>query len=284
MDSDVPLNRDEAARLAEDAVDAEARQRATSIYPDQGAEMEVRPSLNALQVIRLLAAAPAVEPAAGPDGAGIDDFARRYAASRGLAYPQERQPAWRDPGPWFLATLNITRSRGLMTGGAGSGQSAEVWYAEGARLGRGGSRDQWIVARYLIMQAHRAGSVAVAVRRKRGLGRPGPPSGLTGIPRGLPPASVGDVRFRLRYAVAAAAGTRSAARAPGPGACSRTTSPPGCSTSPTATAAPRPPASSCRAACCASTRRAGRRRRTPWTPSASARPASRPRSSRPPAT
>ena len=61
--------------------------------------MEVRPSLNALQVIRLLAAAPAVEPAAGPDGAGIDDFARRYAASRGLAYPQERQPAWRDPAP-----------------------------------------------------------------------------------------------------------------------------------------------------------------------------------------
>ena len=143
VDSDVPLTRDEASRLAEQAIDAEARRRMASVYPVDGAEMEVRPSLNVLQVIRLLELAPPVESATGPDGAGVDDFARRYAASRGLTYPDEREPAWRDPGPWFLATLNIPRSQGLIVGGVGDGPVAELGTkARGvaaARHGSGGS-------------------------------------------------------------------------------------------------------------------------------------------------
>jgi hypothetical protein len=115
----------------------------------------------------------------------VNDFARRYAASRGLTYPDEREPAWRDPGPWFLATLNIARSQGLMMGGVGGGPVAEVWYAQGARRGRGESRERWIVARYVIAQARRAGGITVAVRRNRGLARGGPPLGMTEVPRGL---------------------------------------------------------------------------------------------------
>jgi hypothetical protein len=204
--SDVPPTRDEARRLAQDAVDSEARRRMASIYPNDGAEMEARPSLNDLRVIRLLEVAPAVEPATGPDGAAVDDFARRYAASRGLTYPDEREPAWRDPGPWFLAALNITRSHGLMVGGVGAGPAAEVWYAESARRRRGGARERWIVARYAIMQARRAGGIAVAVRRNRGLVRAGPPRGTTEVPRGLTEVSAGDDQFEQRYLVAAAGG------------------------------------------------------------------------------
>jgi hypothetical protein len=206
VDSDVPLTRDEASRLAEQAIDAEARRRIASVYPVDGAEMEVRPSLNLLRVIRLLELAPPVESATRPDGAGVDDFARRYAASRGLTYPDEREPAWRDPGPWFLATLNIPRSRGLMVGGVGDGPVAEVWYAQGARRGRGASRERWIVARYVIPQARRAGGIAVAVRRKRGLVRGGPPLGMTEVPRGLTEVAAGDEEFGQRYVAAAAGG------------------------------------------------------------------------------
>jgi hypothetical protein len=206
VDSDVPLTRDEASRLAEQAIDAEARRRMVSVYPVDGAEMEVRPSLNMLQVIRLLELAPPVEGATGPDGTGVDDFARRYAASRGLTYPDERAPAWRDPGPWFLATLNITRSHGLVAGGVGGGPLAEVWCAQGARRGRGESRERWIVARCVIPQARRAGGIAVAVRRKRGLVRGGPPLGLTEVPRGLTEVVAGDEQFGRRYVAAAAGG------------------------------------------------------------------------------
>jgi hypothetical protein len=204
--SDVPPTRDEAWRLAQDAVDAEARRRMASIYPNDGAETQARPSLNTLRVIRLLEMAPAVESATGPDGAAVNDFARRYAASRGLTYPDEREPAWRDPGPWFLATLNITRSHGLMVGGVGVGPAAEVWYAESARRRREGARERWIVARYVITQARRAGGIAVAVRRKRGLVRAGPPRGTTEVPRGLTEVSAGDEQFGQRYLVAAAGG------------------------------------------------------------------------------
>src|SRR5262249_14605987 len=132
-----------------------------------------------------------------------DDFARRYAASRRLAYPDQREPAWRDPGPWFLATLNITRAHGLMAGGVGDGPAAEVWYAEGAR-GRGGARERWLVARSVIMQARRAGGIAVAVRKRRL--SPGPPPGLTALPRGLRAVRAGGPRFGERYAAGAAGG------------------------------------------------------------------------------
>jgi hypothetical protein len=204
VDSDVPLTRDEAGRLAEQAIEAAARRRMAALYPNDEAELEVRPSLQVLQVLRLLEPASPVESATGPDGAEVEDFARRYAASRGLTYPDERAPAWRDPGPWFLATLNITRSQGLMVGGGG-GPVAEVWFAEGARRGRGESRERWIVARYVIPQARRAGGIAVAVRRRRGLVRGGPPPGMTEIPRGLT-AVAADEQFGQRYAAAAAGG------------------------------------------------------------------------------
>jgi hypothetical protein len=206
VDSDVPLSREEAQRLAEEAIDAEARRRVASIYPDDGAEMEVRPSLNTLRVIRLLEVAPPVGPATGPDGPGMDDFARRYAASRGLAYPEHREQAWRDPGPWFLSSLDITRSHGLMAGGVGSGPAGEAWWAESAIRDRDGSRERWIVARYVIPQARRAGGIALAVRRKRGLVHGGPPNRLTDVPRGLEEVVANDEQFGQLYLVAAAGG------------------------------------------------------------------------------
>jgi hypothetical protein len=209
VDSDVPLTRQEAQRLGEDAIHAEARQRMALIYPADGAEMEVRPSLSLLQVIRLLQMAPPVAPAAGPDGreldgAAVDDFARRYAASRALAYPDDREPAWRDPGPWFLSSLDITRSHGLMADGLGGGPVGEVWYAQSATRALGGTRERWIVARYVIMQARRAGGIAVAVRRGRGLVHGGPPQAMTEVPRGLIEVAADDEQFGQRYLVAAA--------------------------------------------------------------------------------
>ena len=60
-DSDNPLTRYEAQRIAEGAIDADARQRAISIFPLEGNEIEVRPSLSSLQVIRLLDQVPAPE-------------------------------------------------------------------------------------------------------------------------------------------------------------------------------------------------------------------------------
>jgi len=182
-----------------------------AVYPDGGADMEVRPSLSKLQVIRLLEAAPSVEPAtsltdADADGSAVDEFARRYAASRRLTCPENREPAWRDPGPWFLSTLDITRSHGLMAGAVPGHPSGEAWYAEDAVRGRGGSRERWIVARYLMPQADRAGGIAIAVRRKRGLPGGGLPPGMTEIPRGLPEVTAGGRQFGQRYVVGAAGG------------------------------------------------------------------------------
>ncbi|HUN35217.1 MAG TPA: hypothetical protein VMU95_24720 [Trebonia sp.] len=222
VDSDVPLTRAEAQRLAEDAIAVEARQRMASMYPVDGGEMEARPSLNALLVTRLLEVAPAVGPvvrpdAAGLDGAGLDgavldgagsdgqrlegqrldgravnDFARRYAASRDLTYCGDRNPLWHDPRPWFLASLDVTRTYGLTVGSVAGSPSGEVWYAQDAVRGRGGSRARWTVACFLLPQADRAGGIALAVRRRR-LVRSGPrhrlpgglPRGLTEVPRGL---------------------------------------------------------------------------------------------------
>ena len=60
------LSREEAQRMAESAIDADARQRMAAIYPlREIGEDDVRPSLNSLEVIRLLCPAPAVQPAAG---------------------------------------------------------------------------------------------------------------------------------------------------------------------------------------------------------------------------
>lgn len=65
VDSDVPLTREEAQRLAESAVEADAKRRIGSLDPGDGGEMEVHPSLSCLQVIRLLARAPQVVPSSG---------------------------------------------------------------------------------------------------------------------------------------------------------------------------------------------------------------------------
>jgi len=197
VDSDVPLPREEAQRLAEDAIDADARRQIALIYPNDGSEMEVRPSLSSLSVIRLLDLAPPVAPATSLTGPALDEFAQRYAASRGLT-PDDRGPAWRDPGPWFLATTDITRSRGPLRGTLGGGPFGEFWYAEGAVQGPRRSREQWAVARYESMQARRAGGIACMPRqwpRTAGI-----------LPRGLLAIATGDDAFDKLFAVGAAGG------------------------------------------------------------------------------
>jgi hypothetical protein len=97
-----------------------------------------------------------------------------------------------------------------MRGGIGGGPDGELWYAEEAVRGQGGSRERWIVARYEIPQARRAGGISCAVRRRRSisvhnlsvLGRlqDGP------VPRGLTEAPTGDAQFDQRYMVGAAGG------------------------------------------------------------------------------
>lgn len=206
VESDVPLPRQEAQRLVEPAVEAKARSRLAQMFPGDTAEAGVRPSLTALRVTRLLEVAPVVEPATGPTGAAVDDFGRRYAASRGLTCPVERDAGWRDPGPWFLASLNSTRSHALMVGGVAGGLAAEVWYAESARQRWDGPRKRWVVARYVLPEARGAGGIAVVVRRGRRFTRGGAPRGLTQMPRGLAEVQADDEQFARRYVVAAGAG------------------------------------------------------------------------------
>ena len=150
-------------------------------------------------------APPLVDPVAELTRPALEGLAQRYAASRGLACLTEGFPTWRDPGPWFLSSLDITRSFGLIQGGIGGGPDGELWYAEGAVRGPGGSRQQWIVARYEIIQGRRAGGIACAVRRGHslpvlGILQDGP------LPRGLTEASTGDEQFDQRYVVGAAGG------------------------------------------------------------------------------
>jgi hypothetical protein len=150
-------------------------------------------------------APPPVDPAAELTRPALEGLARRYAASRELAFLTEGTPAWRDPGPWFLSSLDITRSFGLMWGGIGGGPDGELWYAEEAVRGPGGSRERWIVARYEIAQARRAGAIACAVRRKHNLAvlsllQDGP------LPRGLTEAPTGDEQFDQRYVVGTGGG------------------------------------------------------------------------------
>jgi hypothetical protein len=231
-DSDSPLTRDEAQRIAEEAIDADARRRMASIYPVDGSEMEVRPSLNFLEVIRLLEAPSAeavpaeavpaeavpaekeapVDPAAELSRPALEGFAKQYAASRGLAWvPESSTSAWRDPGPWFLSSLDITRSFGLARGSIGDGPDGELWYAEDAVRGPGGSRRRWIVARYEISQARRAGAISCTVRRKHNLSvHNHSPLGLLQddgpLPRGLTETPTGDEPFDQQYVVGAAGG------------------------------------------------------------------------------
>jgi hypothetical protein len=146
-----------------------------------------------------------VDPAAELTRPALEGFAGQYAASRGLSCLTEGTPAWRDPGPWFLSATDITKSFGLMRGGIGAGPDGELWYAEEAVRGPGGSRQRWIVARYEIAQARRAGGIACAVRRRHnfpvlGLRQDGP------LPRGLTETPTGDEQFDQRYVVGAAGG------------------------------------------------------------------------------
>ena len=142
----------------------------------------------------------AIDPAAELTRPALEGLASRYAAGRGLAYAAEGTPAWRDPGPWFLSSLDVTRSFGMMAGGIGGGPEGEAWYAEDAVRGPGGTRGRWIVARYEIAQARRAGGISCAVRRRHGLHQDGP------LPRGLTETPAGDERFDQRYVVGAAGG------------------------------------------------------------------------------
>jgi hypothetical protein len=152
------------------------------------------------------AEAPPVDPALPVDPAAeltrdaLEDFARRYATSRELTWVAEEAPAWRDPGPWFLSSLDITRSFGVMRGGIGDGPDGELWYAEEAVRGVGGSRGRWITARYEIAGARRAGGISCAVRRRHAFHEDGP------LPRGLTEAPTGDVQFDQRYVLGAAGG------------------------------------------------------------------------------
>jgi hypothetical protein len=202
VDSDGPLSRDDAQRLAESAIDADARQRMAAIYPQREiGEDDVRPSLSSLEVIRLLCPAPAVEPAAGDTGAAVAGFAQRYAGSRGLTYQSQESPvpAWRTPGPWFVSSVDARRSFGRMGGSLGGGPAGELWFTEGQprRLGR--PRRRWTVARYEILQARRAGGIAC-------LARQWPSRRDRALPRGLTPVPTGDARFDELYTVAVAGG------------------------------------------------------------------------------
>jgi hypothetical protein len=219
VDSDGPLSRDDAQRLAESAIDADARQRMAALYPQREiGEDDVRPSLSSLEVIRLLCPAPAVEPAAGDTEAAVAGFAQRYAGSRGLIYqaavsrkgdPAEHHryplaagsmgPTWQAPGPWFLSSVDARRSFGRVWGSLGGGPAGELWFTEGQprRLGR--SRRRWTVARYEILQARRAGGIACMARQW-------PSRRDRALPRGLTPVPTGDARFDELYTVAVAGG------------------------------------------------------------------------------
>ena len=109
-DSDSPLTRDEAQRIAEEAIDADARQRLVSIYPLDGSEMEARPSLNSLEVIRLLDAVPVEEGAPAKEGAPVKEEGRQPRKGRRSiplptcpgrpwkASPSSTRPAGDSPG------------------------------------------------------------------------------------------------------------------------------------------------------------------------------------------
>jgi hypothetical protein len=147
----------------------------------------------------------AVDPAPELTRPALEGLARRYASRRGLASGPEGTPSWRDPRPWFLSSLDVTRSFGLMQGAIGGGPEGELWYAEDAVRGSGGSRERWLVARYEIARARRAGGIACAVRRKHnlavlGLLQDGP------LPRGLIEAPAGDELFDQRYMIGTAGG------------------------------------------------------------------------------
>jgi hypothetical protein len=152
-------------------------------------------------VIRLLSPAPAVEAATALTDTAVAEFAQRYAASRELAY-QAAGPlasAWRAPGPWFLSSVDQRKSFGLVRGELGGGPAGELWFTEGQprRLGR--SRRQWTVARYEILPARRAGSVACMARQW-------PSRRDRALPRGLTLAPTGDASFDELYAVGMADG------------------------------------------------------------------------------
>ncbi len=151
-------------------------------------------------------APPPVDPAAELSRAALEGLARRYAASRGLAWAGEGALAWRDPGPWFLSSLDVGRSFGLVRGGIGNGREGELWYAEEAVRGPGGSRERWIVARYEIGQARRTGAISCAVRRGHNLPVLGGLLQDGTLPRGLREAPTGDELFDQRYVVGAADG------------------------------------------------------------------------------
>ena len=98
-----------------------------------------------------------------------------------------------------------------MRGGIGGGPDGELWYAEDAVRGPGGSRQRWIVARYEITQARRAGGITCGVRRRHNLSvRNLSVLGLLQddgpLPRGLAEAATGDEQFDQRYVVGAAGG------------------------------------------------------------------------------
>jgi hypothetical protein len=215
VDSDNAPGRDEAERLVQDAVDAEARRHLVAIYPRDGATMEARPSLSSLAVIRLLDLAPPVEPvlglgdttgdttgdAGGEAGASaaVDEFARRYAASRRLTFTANRAPAWRDPGPWFLASLDVSRARGLVWGSVSGFPPGDAWFAESAARSHG-ARQRWTVAHFTMPPAQRAGGIALAVRRGRAPWHGSP------LPRGLAETPTGNQELDRQYAVGMAGG------------------------------------------------------------------------------
>ena len=149
--------------------------------------------------------APAlVDPAEELSRPALEELARRYAAGRGLTWVGGSGPAWRDPGPWFLSSLDVTRSFGLVQGAIGGGLDGELWYAEGAVRGPGGSRAPWIVARYEIGGTRHGGAISCTVRRRHlavlGLHQDGP------LPRGLVEVPTGDEQFDQRYVVGLAGG------------------------------------------------------------------------------
>jgi len=243
VDSDGPWSREEAQRMAESAIDADARQRMAAIYPlREIGDDDVRPSLNSLEVIRLLCPAPAVQPAAGlggtgrgdtgrgdtgPAGRAVAEFAQRYAISRELTYQAAASRGDDPPYPPAAASRGDDPPYPPPGGAPGPAWRAPgPWFLSSvdARrsfglmrggLGGGPVGELWFTEGQprRLGRPRRQWTVAryeiLQAQRAGGIAcmaRQWPSRRDRALPRGLSPVPAGDARFDELYAVAVAGG------------------------------------------------------------------------------